>query len=632
MKEIGFYKTGQNGSHLLWFGVAALVLLKLLLVSGTAVPMTFSPHDDSLYLLRAFHLLTDGGLGAYDGRLLIKQPGISLWLAGIRLLGIPYILSINVFFAFSGIYFIAALTRYNVNQLILFLVFGLYLFNPVSIDHQWIHVAREALSTSLLVLLLGSMVFVLAYLKEKRLPLIHFSILAVVFAIAVMVREEDRLLYGLLSLFVAVVSWKFYPSFRGLGWVSRSGAIALIFLPFMIAMIGNVAMKSYVERQYGAALVNDFGEGEFPRLIAAIRSVEARKDNRYVMVTQEALGKIRIAVPEFAPVIDILSKPSQQSYSCDRFNVCSEWTNGWYLFWIKDAAFNAGLTPSLPAGQAYFRKVRIGIEKACQEGGLTCRDKGQGLFPPFELRWTRAFLQEMAGVLRMMTKPTFSAAGTPPPTYNIDPELGRAYQMVTMSHHYDSQLEANSGGGWKNRPKDVYLSLKYWLKYPDVALSKEFGVKAGGEPLGAQVHYERYGHGESRVWQEKGLSVQKYNFTSPIESWKNHIFRLYDKFGFILMMLGAVAFIVRISLWRKSPLSPLMWVALSFTLFTVLRVLALSYVSVYMGGLDGRLFFSTYVVVVLMAPLIIADLFAVLMAHRGRLRSSNFVIERNSNG
>jgi hypothetical protein len=48
-----------------------------------------------------------------------------------------------------------------------------------------------------------------------------------------------------------------------------------------------------------------------------------------------------------------------------------------------------------------------------------------------------------------------------------------------------------------------------------------------------------------------------------------------------------------------------------------------------MGGLDVRLFFSTYVVVLLMAPLIIADLFVVLMAQRVWSLSPNYVLERN---
>jgi len=618
MGSLSKFRFGYS-EYALWLGVTVLVLLKLFLLSGSALQMVYGPHDDSLYVSRAFHLLMDGSLGPYDARLLVKLPGISLWLAGNRLLGIPYLLSINLLFAFAGIYFISALKRYNVNQFLLLLVFGLYLFNPVTIDAQWFRVMREPLSISLLVLMLASMLFVLVNLQEKRLSIKHFAILAVVFAFVVMVREEDILLYALLSMFAALALWMYWPIFCGLSWIARFGTLAIVIFPFILALAGNFTMRSYVQRHYGAPIFHDFGEGEFPRLIAAIRSIESRKDNRHVMITQEALGKIRVAVPAFAPVIDRLPVPSQTSYSCQRFKVCSEWTNGWEMFWIKDAAFLAGLTPTLPAGQAYFRKVRLEIERACQDGRLKCRDKGQELWPPFELRWTRAFLQEMSGVLHMMTMPGIGVVGTPPPTYPVDVDLGRMYQMVTMSHHYNSQLQSsNFDEVWKNQPKDVYLSLKYWLRYPDIAVQKDFGVKARGEPLGAQVHYQRHGQYEGRIWQETASGANQVSgFVSPIDSWKVRILKVYEKFGWVLEILGALAFLLRLSLWRKAPLSPLMWMALIFTLFTGVRVLAMSYISVYGGGLDGRLFFSTYVVVLLMSPLIMADLLALLVAHRG---------------
>jgi hypothetical protein len=629
--NISLYRSELDGYRLLWLaGVTFLMLLKLLLLSGSAVPMTYSPHDDSLYISRAFHMLIDGSLGPYDSRLLIKQPGISLWLAGTRLIGIPYLLSINLIFAFAGIYFVSALKRYNVNKLLLLLVFGLYLFNPVTIDHQWFHAIREPLSISLLVLMLASMLFVLVYLYEKRLSIMHLAMLSLVFSFAVMVREEDILLYTLLSIFVALVLRMIWPVFRGLSWTSRAGVLVLIFLPFILALAGNVAIRSYVEHHYGAKIFYDFGEGEFPRLIAAIRSVDSRKDNRHVMVTQEALGNIRMAVPEFGPVIDRMPLPSQASDSCKRLKVCSEWTNGWELFWIKDAAFASGLTPSLPAGQAYFRSVRMEIERACQDGRLKCRDKGQGMFPPFELRWTRAFLKEMMGVLHMMTMPEIGIVGIPPKTYSVDADLGRIYQIVTMTHNYDSELQMNSDETWKNQPKDLYLSLKYWLRYPDVAVSKEFGVRSGGETMGPQAHYELHGQHEGRIWHETaGGTNQVSVFVSPIDLWKVRILKLYEEFAWVLEILGAVAFLLRLSLWHKAPLSPLMWVALIFTLFTGVRVLAMSYISVYMGGLDVRLFFSTYVVVLLMAPLIIADLLALLIVHRGWPRSLGSTVHGN---
>jgi hypothetical protein len=229
----------------------------------------------------------------------------------------------------------------------------------------------------------------------------------------------------------------------------------------------------------------------------------------------------------------------------------------------------------------------------------------------------------MTGVLHMMTMPGIVVVGPPSATFPVDVDYGRMYQMVTMTHHNNSEFQANQEEGWKNQPKDLYLSLKYWLRYPDVAVNESFGAKAGGKPLGAQVHYQRYGQHEGRVWQEAaGGADQISDFVSPIDSWKVRIQKLYEKVGWVLEILGALAFLLRLSLWRRAPLSPLMWVALMFTLFTGLRVLAMSYVSVYMGRLDVRLFFSTYVVVLLMAPLIIADLCALPVVHRSWSRSA----------
>ena len=67
-------------------------------------------------------------------------------------------------------------------------------------------------------------------------------------------------------------------------------------------------------------------------------------------------------------------------------------------FWIKDEAFRAGLTPSLPQAQAYFRRIRADIERACVEGRLRCVGKGAAMVPPMELRWARAYVGESLAV------------------------------------------------------------------------------------------------------------------------------------------------------------------------------------------------------------------------------------------
>ena len=176
----------KNNNFYFWFLLAFLILVKLILIAGNPIQMAWAPHDDGLYMLRAFYLVMDGSMGPYDSKLLIKLPGISLWLAGTRSLGIPYILSINLLFIMSGVYFVAALRRSGVNQLLALLVFSVYLFHPVTFHWQWFRVLREPLAVSMLVLMLGSMVFVLSYLRDGLLSIAHMGMFAIVFAFSLL--------------------------------------------------------------------------------------------------------------------------------------------------------------------------------------------------------------------------------------------------------------------------------------------------------------------------------------------------------------------------------------------------------------------------------------------------------------
>lgn len=592
------------------FLLAFLILVKLILIAGNPVQMAWAPHDDGLYMLRAFYLVMDGSMGPYDSKLLIKLPGISLWLAGTRSLGIPYMLSINLLFIMSGVYFVAALRRIGVNQLLALLVFSVYLFHPVTFHWQWFRVLREPLAVSMLVLMLGSMLFVLSYLRDGLLSIAHMGMFAIVFAFSLLLREEDRLLYALFIMFVLVIALHLRTKWQDRSLKSRVGIMLILVAPLLFAVSGNTLTRMYVQHYYGVPLLYDFGEGEFPRLIAAIRSVESQQASRHVMVSQEALKKIRAEVPSFAPVIDRLPPPGPKSYSCERFKICDEWTNGWMLFWIKDAAFDAGLTPTLFDSQIYFLSIRRQIEQACAEGRLKCADKGSGIIPPFEWKWSQALLSEAAGVVQMMMMPRLGLVEPPSDIYPVSVDFGRAFQMITMTDRYDSQLQTLAAEDvlWKSFPQDIHLSLRYWLKYPDVAMSKDFGPLSDAGKLHAMDHYQRHGQQEGRVWQENEYrQATLFRFESMLEQWKPHMMAFGQKIGVGLELLGVLAFLIRLGIWRVAPPTPLVWVVTLFSLFTLIRVIAISYVSVYMGGLDDRLFFPTYVGAFLLAPLMIAE-------------------------
>jgi len=535
-----------SSSTAFWFAAVILVAMRLALGSDLAVEIIYSPHDDSLYVERAWHLLSGEAFGAYGNRILIKYPGISIWLAGVRVLGIPFLISVNALYIGTGIYLLAALLRGGINRWIALSAFVLYLFNPITYGIEWMRVIREPLDTGLLVLMVAAIAHVIVSVDQGRRPWTHLAVFALTFAFSMFVREENRLLWGLLVLFVGALWWQAIHA-------KRHGALVVVavalLVPSALAKGYEFGLRDFVERHYGLPIIHEFGEGQFPRLLAAIRSVRSSKDNRLVMVSQETLRKLRKEVPAFAPVIDKLPLPGAGTFSCRYQGVCSEWANGWMPFWIADGAFRAGLAPNLVAAQAYYRKVRLGIEAACAEGRLKCTQKGEGFLAPMELRWTRAFVAEGWRLAKMLFAPDTRPISEVPAVYDVPVELGRIYQAVTMTSNFDSLAHENLGSG-TDIPR--YVS-----------------------PIAASA---------------RGALLAPYQFVAAL-----------------LLLAMIVALAIRLWIADQAPLGPMALLGLVVMVYGLLRVAALTYVAVYLGPFTSRIVFSTYAVTVPLALPFIAE-------------------------
>ena len=551
-----WWRLDQSGA---WFPLAMAVVVgvKLILVSDLSVLLQqYGAHDDGLYVMRAYHLLTEGGFGQYDARTLVKLPGISFWLAATRLLGIPYLWSINFLYIAAGCYLLAGALQCGVTKPVALAAFVIYLFSPITMGNEWLQVMREPLSTGLLVLLFASALFILLRLQARRFPIGHLAIFSIVFAFSLLLREEDVVLY-VVVLMLGVAAWWVAKRGGALGTTAmRAAVLSIVVIPLLAAAAANAATRQFIEHHYGTPLLHDFSEGEFPKLIAAIRSIESKKDNRYVMITQERLAKLVVEVPRLGPVIKRLPAPGPGTSSCLRYKVCTEWGNGWMHFWIKDAAEQAGLTPELPKAQAFFRAAREDIEQACREGRLECDPAGSGLLPPFELKWTRAYVQEFFTLLGMTAAPHPRLAAEPPERHAVDADLARVFEFVTMAHD-----------------------------------------------LGTAVH-------------AKGEKSAILRSTNPLASWRPAIGDVYRFLAPVLTLFIVVAFAVRIWLWKRIPPDPLALIIAVFMGYTLVRLAALAYVAVYFGHFDDRLVFSTHSLLLLTGPFVIADAVAAVRIER----------------
>jgi hypothetical protein len=539
--------------------VAAVILLvatRLIVSSDLAVEIVYGPHDDWLYVRRALQLMVDGTLGPYDSLVLVKFPGVSLWLAGLRLLGIPFLIGVTGLYVVAGLYLLSAFIRCGTNIWVALAAFALYLFNPITFSFDWLRVFREATDTELLVVMVAAMGHILLDIGSDKRPWIHVAVFSVAFAFSLFMREENRLLWALLLLFCAALIYRMRGRTRDR--MAISIAALTIVLPALVGKGYELLLREFVEDRYGLPIIHDFSEGEFPRMLAAIRSVVNSKENRLVMVSQETLAKLKKEVPAFTPVAERLPAPGPRTYSCEYHGVCSEWSNGWMLFWVKDEAFQAGLTPNLKAAQAYFQRVRIDIERACEQGRLKCAHRGDGLLPPMELRWTRAYIAETWRLIKMTLVPSQDVVPTSPLVYDVPLEVGRAFQVATMTHNFDTEYQASAGANAPHILKTSFYTTRSTLK------------------------------------------------------------TLYRYFGPFLLLLALGAFFTRISLCAGVSLSPLALLGGIFAMYAVLRLLVLGYVAVFFGQFTDRIVFSIYgIAIALSLPYIAETATACRTAHRG---------------
>ncbi len=433
----------HTADRLFYASLSVIVVFRLFLTWDQDVLITYSPHDDSLYVARAFSLISGEGFGEYDSRILSKYPGLSIGLAGLEVLNVPYLLLLNVLYLASGVYALVGLLRCGIGRATALAAFLLYALNPVTYGDEWLRVLREPLDTVLLVIMVGGIAHLLATRKFGWQTWLHLLLFAAAFAFSMFLREENRLLWAFLALCVGGFAWQSRRTFTAP--VAASFVVATLIVPLVLANGYEYALRQFVAMHYGSPILHDFGEGEFARMLAAIRSIESTKDNRLVMVTQERLEKLRKTIPAFAPIVDELPKPGPATYSCKRQGVCSEWANGWMPFWIKDEAFQAGLTPSLTAAQEYFHRVRVDIEAACADGRLRCQAKGDGILPPMELRWTRAYVAEGYRLVLTTLQPEVYPKLQ---VETVDPsgELRRIYGTVLNAERQDSRVSKTLDG------------------------------------------------------------------------------------------------------------------------------------------------------------------------------------------
>jgi hypothetical protein len=485
-----------------YFGIYLIIvsLLRLFLVHDIELPMVNSPHDGSLYVSRAYYLVTAGNFGPYDGRLFVKDPGSSLFIAISRWLGFDYLSFLNLLHIIAAVYFATGLVRIGLGRVKSGILFAVALFAPLTVSTTWFNVLRENLDIILHLFFFAALTFGLASWRQNKTSPLDMFVLSISGAALFYLREESVLLLAVIAGLFAIEMLRWWRAHRVIALSpAKNGTMRACALMLLTIALFKIGFMSIYFLKYDTFVVNDFGSGSFPRFVAALRSASGDAQRPYVSITQDGLHKVAKQVPYLQRLVDHMpGLPGPNDPYANRYGVFDEFTNSHIMFWIKDAAFGAGFTPNASEAQKFFSTAANDIEAACARGALTCVSEPSTLIPPVKLAWLKNIrfgiwdgLHNLVHLASSHCRPSaciaFSNTEGLDAMDDIQPfvigQLAGWSEAIRLGrmHQFAAKIAVDSLGQtaafYRSQKLSVEdLSVDYWCRYQDIAVEKYFGV------------------------------------------------------------------------------------------------------------------------------------------------------------
>lgn len=427
------------GSVALAAAALLLVALKLWLVSGqqlVAVVPSFA--DDELFVRLAEALASGGWLGPYDQYTLVKGPFYPAWIAFSSWLGAPLLRAQHALYAFACLLFVLALRPLLRRPALLFVLFAVLLFDPVTFSVHVLRVVREGVYPALTLAVCAGLAALLAG-RGAPLPALALRAVALGAVLAALWLTREEGVWVLPGYFV-VVGWIGWD-LRRRGGSRRPLRVALCLLPLALGALGPLAVSLRNASHYGVFTVSEFKAREFQAAYGALLRAGEPDAPRYVLVSREARQRIYAASPSFAELRDMLEGPVGGAYAHFAAEGIPELAESGemagYLIWaLRDAAAVAGYHASGALAMDFYRRLADEVNLACDSGALECGPPRATLRPPLGREHVgpllRAFLR---GIVRALVLEDFTAQVPPSRVAEerLDPFLRMTRERIATS-------------------------------------------------------------------------------------------------------------------------------------------------------------------------------------------------------
>ena len=377
-----------------------LSLDRRLIVEGSA------GHDAHLFVWQAAHIIEGLWLGEYNYLTLIKGPFLSIWLALMFWLGVPYLLSLHILYALCSALMVRALRPILKSSWAAVGLYLLLLFNPVAFSVQIAAVvSRMGIYHSLTLGIAACSIGL--FLRCDRPPankLFWAGGLGAFLGCSLITREVGVWIFPMLTILGGGYLWN-SRGIESASWLSKAAPIILAGVVALSAVQG-VAYLNW--KHYDIWQVTEFGHPAFRQAYGALSRISPDENIPYVPVTSASRQKAYSVSPAFSelethfegdvglgwaePGKDLVGLPVERR----------EIAGGWFIWALREAAMWQEYHVWPTKAMDFYQAVADEVNAGCDNGRIDCSAPRATFVPVWRPEWTatlpRAFFSSLAVV------------------------------------------------------------------------------------------------------------------------------------------------------------------------------------------------------------------------------------------
>lgn len=429
----------------LFYVLLIIAGVKLLFVSSMAMLVSAAAtHDDALYISLASSILNGDWLGDYNVLTLIRGVFYPLFIAFNYIVGMPLLITHQLFFISAGLVFIYVISDYIKNTTVLAAIFAFYAFLPIQTHPEFLGVMRENIYASEVVFLFASLFGLVQFRNYKWAVFTGLSMCMFWFT-----REEGLWVVPSMAAAYLVIIIKV----RNNGKYAVVKTLPVLGLPVVIVFLFYSLIAFTNNAYYGAPVVNELSHKSFLKAYGALTRVKPKTWMPQVPVQFSTMDEISKNSPEFSRIAAIIEKHWPRSKG--------ELGGGMFLWTLRDAVAYEGYYTSAPRVLQFYEQLGDEINGLCSRKVLDCEPLRATLMP--ELR--KEYLGSLPDTfIKLAVHAVNSFSQIPVEPCSIGDHRGLIFfQNITGNRIYPSeeQTEINySVSGWAYKKGSLPLQIR----------------------------------------------------------------------------------------------------------------------------------------------------------------------------